>query len=344
MALNAYNISYSYDAVGNRTLLASSRCLDHEHFQRGQRAGDQPDRVGRDDEYLRRLGKPSDISGTGQPADDEHVGRREPADAGGLAGAAIVDTFAYNGDGQRVQKQDSTGTTKHLWDGQNILLETNASNVVQVVYTLKPELYGNLISQRRSGSTSFYLFDGLGSTSQLANNTGSVTDNYLYDSFGNILLSGSTVTNFKYVGASGYYNDPDLLTYYIKARHYSPTIGRFLSRDPLDRGLIANVYRYVRNNAIRFSDPSGLFDPFLGWEYGNYCGWYKTGIDPNNPSVRLRPKDALDEACRDHDLCQATWWTCNPWDIIRCSRRLCSAASEAWRSGCAVHKPRSRGV
>ena len=46
-----------------------------------------------------------------------------------------------------MQKQDSTGTTKHVWDGQNILLETDGSNIIQVVYTLQPELYGNLISQ-----------------------------------------------------------------------------------------------------------------------------------------------------------------------------------------------------
>ena len=63
---------------------------------------------------------------------------------------AIVDTFTYNGDGQRVQKQDSTGTTNHVWDRQSILLETNASNVIQAVYTLEPATYGNLISQRRT--------------------------------------------------------------------------------------------------------------------------------------------------------------------------------------------------
>ena len=67
--------------------------------------------------------------------------------------SGIVDSFVYNGDGQRVQKQDSTGTTNHVWDGQNIVLETNASNIIQAVYTLEPNLYGNLISQsrRRSG-------------------------------------------------------------------------------------------------------------------------------------------------------------------------------------------------
>ena len=88
---------------------------------------------------------------------------------------AIVDTFTYNGDGQRVQKQDSAGTTNHVWDGQNILLETNGSNVIQVVYTLEPMLYGNLISQSRSGGDSFYLFDALGSTRQLANSAGALS-------------------------------------------------------------------------------------------------------------------------------------------------------------------------
>ena len=52
--------------------------------------------------------------------------------------SGVPNTFVYNGDGQRVQKQDSTGTTRHVWDGQNILLETDGSNIIQVVYTLQP--------------------------------------------------------------------------------------------------------------------------------------------------------------------------------------------------------------
>ena len=80
----------------------------------------------------------------------------------------IVDSFIYNGDGQRVQKQDSTGTTNHVWDGQNILLETGASNIIQVVYTLEPAATATLISQSRSGADSFYLFDALRFVRQLA--------------------------------------------------------------------------------------------------------------------------------------------------------------------------------
>ena len=44
-----------------------------------------------------------------------------------------------------------------------------------------------------------------------------MTDSYLYDSFGNILLtSGSTVNAFRYVGRLGYYFDPDVGWNYIR--------------------------------------------------------------------------------------------------------------------------------
>ena len=188
--------------------------------------------------------------------------------------SAIVDSFTYNGDGQRVQKIDSTGTTKHVWDGQNILLETDGSNIIQVVYTLQPELYGNLVSQRRSGVSSFYLFDGLGSTTQLANSTGSVTDSYLYDSWGNNLLtSGSTTNWFRYVGQLGYYYDTDLSGYHLRARIYDPALGLFLTRDPagmIRNGAAINLYRYARNSPPRWSDPSGLV-PILVPIYACCC-------------------------------------------------------------------------
>jgi RHS repeat-associated protein len=173
--------------------------------------------------------------------------------------SGVLDTFTYNGDGQRVQKQDSTGTTNHAWDGQNILLETNASNIIQVVYTLEPAFYGNLISQSRGGTDSFYLFDALGSTRQLSSSAGSVTDSYLYDSFGNILAaSGSTTNWFRYVGKLGYCYDLDTSKFYLRARFYDPNGGRFLSRDPLGTRGAANRYAYLRSTPTLDADPSGM--------------------------------------------------------------------------------------
>ena len=133
--------------------------------------------------------------------------------------SGIVDTFMYNGDGQRVQKQGSAGTTKHIWDRENILLETDGSNSIQVVYTLEPGTHGDLISQRRSGSTSFYLFDVIGSTRGLTDISADIQNLYIYDSFGTRLFtSGSQVTPFTFIGRHGYYWDSDISLYYIRLR------------------------------------------------------------------------------------------------------------------------------
>jgi len=65
----------------------------------------------------------------------------------------VVNTSIYSGDGLRVEKQDSTGTTKFIWDGQAYLEETDGSNVANAIYTVEPTEFGQVISQtRKSGA------------------------------------------------------------------------------------------------------------------------------------------------------------------------------------------------
>ena len=40
----------------------------------------------------------------------------------------------------------AAGTTNFIWDGQDVLLETDVSNNTQVTYTQMPNLYGDLVS------------------------------------------------------------------------------------------------------------------------------------------------------------------------------------------------------
>jgi RHS repeat-associated protein len=172
--------------------------------------------------------------------------------------SGVVNLFTYNGDGQRVQKVDSVATTKHIWDGQNISVETDGTNVINAVYTIEPIAYGNLISERRAGTTLWYAYDVLGSTRHLTDVTGAMADTYLYDSWGNLLAStGSTMNPFRFAGRSGYYWDADIAAYYLRGRFLDPTRGRLYSRDVPYVLEGTDLYIYVSNRPTFSLDPSG---------------------------------------------------------------------------------------
>ena len=155
--------------------------------------------------------------------------------------------------------------------------------MTQVVYTLRPEGYGSLVSQFRSGAAQFFLFDGLGSTDRLTDISGLVTDSYLYKAFGLIQASsGSSVNPFRFVGQLGYYYNADSNRYLVRPRVYEPVLGRWLTKDPLGfatRDL--NAYRYTFNNPLSFVDPSGLIGGRLSWQTRRDCPDIATEIIVN---------------------------------------------------------------
>jgi RHS repeat-associated protein len=262
---NAYNITYVYDPVGNRTLLLNGGAATTSTYNAANELAASQTAAGTTTYAFDRTGNLLTSLAPGNQWttntwDDENRLTQVALPSG------IVNSFSYNGDGQRVQKQDSSGTTNHVWDGHNILLETNASNTIQVVYTLEPRLFGHLVSQSRGGTDSFYLFDGLGSARQLANRSSSLSDSYVFDSFGGIVAHSGTTTNpFRFVGRRGYYYDSDTADVYVRRRFYATAAGRFISRDPISSLQIIGVpmmppgsYVYVWSNPVMLVDPSGM--------------------------------------------------------------------------------------
>lgn len=189
--------------------------------------------------------------------------------------STAIATFAYDGDGLRREKQTSAATAKFIWDGQDVLLETDGEGRTQVTYTQTPDLYGALVSQRRGDATSFYHFDALGSTTELTDVDEAETDSYRYYAFGETLTSsGATANNFRFVGNLGYYNEAALSLQYLRARYYQPSTGRFISPDSARP---EPEYLYASNMPVNRTDPSGLaictkessrstFDQFYGTE------------------------------------------------------------------------------
>ena len=135
-------------------------------------------------------------------------------------------TFAYDGDGVRRRKTDSTGTSWFVYDGANVIGETDASGNLQVVCTHGVD---GLVSSHVYSPTEasyFYHFDGLGSTRAMTNGNAQLVEVYDYEAFGNELLSqGGLATPYRYVGQLGYYTDPGTELDLLGARYYAPEFG-----------------------------------------------------------------------------------------------------------------------
>jgi RHS repeat-associated protein len=178
--------------------------------------------------------------------------------------------YSYDGDGNRLQA--STGTaaakiTNYLWDTNaglpQLALERDGNNAV-----LRTYIYGNrLLAMLTGGTTYDYTSDTVGSVAELTDTTGLNPQwAYAYDPYGTTRttskLNAHAPTNlYQYTSQ---YQDPTGL-YYLHARQYDPSTGRFLQQDPVDAPITqpyTGAYVYAADQPTVLIDPSGqTFSP-----------------------------------------------------------------------------------
>ena len=169
-------------------------------------------------------------------------------------------TYEYNAFGQRVAVVHNGQRTEYLLDPTglgNVVGEySGAGAAIKYVHG------SGLVSRTDAlGATGYYDFDVLGSTVGVSNSSGSYQNWYSYLPFGSHLTSNESVANsFGFVGQFGVMQDTNHLGY-MRARYYSSEIGRFTAQDPIGIAGGLNLYAYVQNNPINFTDVQGTLGP-----------------------------------------------------------------------------------
>jgi RHS repeat-associated protein len=101
--------------------------------------------------------------------------------------------------------------------------------------------------------------DANGNITAYFDDDGEIAAEYDYTPFGSILRSsGEMADDFSYRFSTKPY-DAETELYYYGYRYYSPELGRWMSRDPIEEGDGPNIYAFLGNASINQWDYLGLW-------------------------------------------------------------------------------------
>jgi RHS repeat-associated protein len=172
------------------------------------------------------------------------------------ASGSTVGTYTYNYLNQRTKKVAGATTTFYVYGlGGQIYGEYTSAGALVREYIY---LNGQPLAQVNSGSpeTATWLHtDQLGTPRFGTNSAGTQVWAWNSDAFGNGTPTGSVTVNLR---LPGQYYDSESGLFYNWNRYYSPSLGRYITSDPigLDGGL--NTFNYVYQSPLMYMDPLGL--------------------------------------------------------------------------------------
>jgi len=173
-----------------------------------------------------------------------------------VSGGQSAVSYTYDGLGNRLQQAANGNTITYVND-------LNAGLTQVLSDGTNTYLYGvDRIAQLPANNpqkADYFLGDALGSVRQMADETSAVIYAASYDPFGNVNASaGNGSSMFGYTGEQ---QDANGMVY-LRARYYGPYLNQFIQPDPIVPNYAEpqslNLYSYVRNNPIKYTDPSGL--------------------------------------------------------------------------------------
>jgi RHS repeat-associated protein len=198
---------------------------------------------------------------------------------------SLIATYEYDGQKRRVEKTVDSSTDDYFYNSDLglrslggagwQLLETRTDDDVdpseQYVWDLRyvdaPVLrFQDTNTDGTVDNTLDYTNDANFNVTALVDESGTVVERYAYDPYGQVtVLDADWSTDADGVsdvdntlGHQGLHLDTESALYYNRNRYYSPSLGRFTTRDPLGYVDGMNGYQYCHSASISGVDPSGL--------------------------------------------------------------------------------------
>jgi RHS repeat-associated protein len=278
--------TWTYDQVGNRLTQASPTGTTAYTYDADDRVLTAGTETFAHDPNGNRLSQTSH-SGTVTYAYD---GANRLVSAKGPGSSS---SFAYDGDGNRFAQTTNAGTYEYVNDLNTslpvVLSEQGPDGSVTYAYGL------GVVEEYSPAFDYYYHFDGLGSVVALTAANGLPAGAYAYDPWGNALLTvPNTMGTKNKLRFTGEALDPGTGLYYLRARYYDDTVGRFLSKDPA-AGTVLNAFTmnefiYSLNRPIVLSDPSGRSPEEVS---GNQTVVVVPSIDNANSTLSIGPPSSI---------------------------------------------------
>ncbi|WP_176013899.1 RHS repeat-associated core domain-containing protein [Victivallis sp. Marseille-Q1083] len=175
--------------------------------------------------------------------------------------------FAYDFMGRRIEKKVYSGNslTSHIrfvYDGYSLIEELDGlnNNATLRRYVWQAIQFKTPLTVFDAGidKTYFYHIDAQKNITDLTNSAGEVVAHYEYSPFGQLVKSSGSYANTNVLTWSSEYYDQENNLIYYNYRYYSPLLGRWISKDLIDIDKFRNLYSFVNNNPINYTDSLGL--------------------------------------------------------------------------------------
>src|SRR5207247_9641261 len=160
-------------------------------------------------------------------------------------------------------------TNKFVYDDWNLTAELDHTNKIARSYLWGLDLSGSLQGAGGVGGllaikvttngAHFAALDGNGNVAALINATNAtLSSQYDYSPFGELIRRTGSAAKTNPLRFSTKYKDEETDFLYSGFRYYTPSTGRWLSRDPIGQIGSLNLHAYVGNAPVDSFDPFGL--------------------------------------------------------------------------------------